>query len=107
MTLNEKIELVRAGKSSVYNNWNEATGIEVEDFIAGLEWMAEEPTRQVLDKFGKPHLKTRYISVSDGKIKRVVRTGNPTMSWMEWLDTNGQMFINMGRPMINNEDDIR
>lgn len=41
-----KKNIVLKGESKVFQNWHEFTGVSMEDFIAGLEWLCEEPVRE-------------------------------------------------------------
>ena len=41
-----KKEIILKGESNVFQNWREFANVSMEDFIAGLEWLCEEPTRE-------------------------------------------------------------
>lgn len=41
-----KKNIVLKGESKVFQNWHEATGVSMDDFIAGLEWLCQEPIRE-------------------------------------------------------------
>ena len=43
MTYKEKEQLVRSGKSKIFNNWHEFAGVSMDDFLEGLLWLEEDP----------------------------------------------------------------
>lgn len=42
-------KIVEAGDSKIFKNWHEHTGVSKEDFLAGIEWLCEEPKRYPAD----------------------------------------------------------
>jgi len=47
-----KKKIVLDGKSKVFNNWSETTGISVETFLQGLEWVCGDPMETFVMKDG-------------------------------------------------------
>ena len=43
MTYKEKEQLVKSGKSRIFNNWHEFAGVSMDDFLEGLLWLEEDP----------------------------------------------------------------
>lgn len=66
-TLEIKKNIVLKGESKVFQNWHEFTGVSMEDFIAGLEWLCEEPIREN----GK--LRRELACRRDGTLLRLTR----------------------------------
>ena len=67
-------KIVTSGKSTIFNNWHEKTGIEEKEFLNGLKWLYEEPfdnygnmTRELqIDITGKLHYLERLIDHDTG-----------------------------------------
>lgn len=55
-----KARIVRAGKSKVFQDWHEHAGVSMEEFLAGLRWLCEDPMPD-----GKPTRELGCIARAD------------------------------------------
>lgn len=64
-----KKNIVLTGNSRIFNNWAEHSGITVDDFIAALEWVCDDP----LDANG---MLTREIALAPDRIVKLRRVND-------------------------------
>jgi hypothetical protein len=65
-----KERLVREGKSKVFKNWHEHTGVSMDDFLEALRWVCEDPCNGGFEN----RCRTREIICGrDGKIMKCHR----------------------------------
>lgn len=105
-------KIVTSGKSTIFNNWHEKTGIEEKEFLNGLKWLYEEPfdnygnmTRELqIDKTGKLHYLKRLTDHDTGIVSfsenGFAAQRTDTEEDEEWRE------IPVDRPSINCRDRI-
>lgn len=99
MTHKHKEELVKSGKSKVFNNWHTATGVSMDDFIEGLKWLEEDQR----DEYGRV---TRELGCRDDgcliKIKRVHDVKLGTV----FYEIGSKKLWNKAYPSISKDDPV-
>lgn len=105
-------KIVTSGKSAIFNNWHEKTGIEEKEFLNGLKWLYEEPfdnygnmTRELqIEKNGKLHYLERLTDHDIGIVSFSENGFAAQRTDTEEDEERGEIPVD--RPSINCRDRI-
>ena len=103
MTYKEKEQLVRSGKSKIFNNWHEFAGVSMDDFLEGLLWLEEDPgddqgrlTRELGCKGDSKLFKLEHVYVDAYRAEPCYYE----------VDSRKQWYIGNGAASINKYDKL-
>lgn len=93
-----KEKIVKKGESKIFKNWNEFSGVSMEDFLKGLKWVCEDPE----EDFGNGIIRmTRELGCRpNGELVKLKRANSKTGDFLGFyiIETgllwNGNVSIN-------------
>lgn len=68
-----KAERVLCGKSKIYENWKAFAGVSVEDFLAGLKWVCEDPLKDYGITYEKIQMTRELGCTPNGELVKLRR----------------------------------
>lgn len=66
--------LVRTGKSKIFKDWNSKVGIEINEFLDGLNWVCKDPEIDYED--GRKRMTRELGCTTDGKLVKLKRVNS-------------------------------